>query len=193
MYSASKHAVITTTVKPELEKLAKALAGGHAKSIVKAVFANTLLRQEAETRVSRIIDDECFSLCRKKATVTPVSHFRCMSLELAESFSWLQAISELKTTAPTLYNILVFVITHSAKRNKHKRDETQYPSLCLAVAFLLKERNREMVGVQSYVSSVLFPSKLPKKVLDVSCMCVYVCVYVCVCVCVCIMCMHGCM
>lgn len=51
--------------------------------------------------------------------------------------------------------------------------------MCTAVAILLKERNKQMCGVQSYISSALFSTRIHKKV----CVCVCVHVYVCVCVC----------
>ena len=49
----------------------------------------------------------------------------------------------------------------------------QYPGLCTAVAILLKERNRVMCGVQSYVSSVLFSNNIHKKVCASVCVCVW--------------------
>lgn len=155
---------------PELAKVGKVLAGGNVKSVCKAIFANPHLRKEAIMRVSKIIDEECRSLCAKR--VQPVSLFRCMTLEQAESFLWTDTISELETKSPTLYNILTFVVTHSAGRNKQKKGDIQYPGLCTAVAILLKERNREMTGIQSYISSALFSSGIHKKVR----MCAY-CLY----------------
>ena len=55
----------------------------------------------------------------------------------------------------------------------HKKGDAQYPGLCTAVAVLLKERNRVMCGVQSYVSSVLFSTKFHKKVCACACVCVW--------------------
>ena len=56
---------------------------------------------------------------------------------------------------------------------------------------ILKERNREMCGVQTFLSLVLFNSHVQKKVcqpvsecIRVLCVCVCVCVFVCVCLCV---------
>ncbi len=64
-------------------------------------------------------------------------------------------------------------ITHSSKRNKLKKGERQFPGLSTAVAILLKERNKTMCGVQSYLSSALFSTHIQKKV------CVWLCVIVC--------------
>ena len=114
--------------------------------------------------MSRMVSDECSLLCKKNAQ--PVSLFRHMSLKQAENFSWTRAISKIRTKAPTLFSIMNnFVVTRcSASKNKHKKGDAQYPGRCTAVATLLKERNRVLCGVQSYVSSVLFSTKLHKKV-----------------------------
>ncbi len=105
---------------------------------------------------------ECAALCRK--STQPVSLFRSMTLEQAESFSWGQAMTELETKAPILYNLLCTVVIHSSRRNKHKKGERQFPGLCTIVAILLKERNRNMCGIQSYISTALFSSHIQKKV-----------------------------
>ena len=98
-------------------------------------------------RVCRIVDDECASLCRKKAK--PVSLFRSITLDEAENFAWSQAMDELDTKAHTLLSILNTAVTLSSRRNKNKTGDAQSPALCTAVAVLLKERNREMTGIQS--------------------------------------------
>ena len=173
MYSPRNGADVITVVSPQYLKIVKALAGGNMTSICRAFFANPHLRQEAVSKVSRMVNDECSLLCKKNAQ--PVSLFRHMSLEQAEKFTWTQAISEISSKAPTLFSIMnnCVVTQHSASRNKHKKGEAQYPGLCTAVAILLKERNRVMCGVQSYVSSVLFSSNIHKKVCASVCVCVW--------------------
>ncbi len=170
MYSPSKRAVCTVVVSPDLEKITKALAGGNLQSICRAVFSTPRLRNDVVARVSRIINDECSVLCSRSAQ--PVSLFRCMTLEQAERFAWTQAISELETKAPTLYETLGCAVSNSSKRNKKKKGERQFPGLCTAVAILLNERNRVMCGVQSYLSCALFSTHLQKKV------CVFLCAHV---------------
>ena len=119
-------------VSPDFEKVAKALAGGNTKSICRTLFANPLLRQEAVSKVSNMVYEECSLLCGTKAK--PVSLFRHMSLE---------TISELNLKAPTLFRILhSSIVTRSDTRNKHKKGDSHYPSMCTAVAILLKERNK---------------------------------------------------
>ena len=56
------------------------------KSICRAFFANPHLRQEAVSKVSRMVSNECSLLCKKNAQ--PVSLFRHMSLEQAENSSY---------------------------------------------------------------------------------------------------------
>ena len=48
-------------------------------------------------------------------------------------------------------------------RNDHHRKRTGYPSICMAMAVLLKERNREMSGLQYLMSLLLFASHTEKK------------------------------
>ena len=155
MYSPKKGAEVITAVRPEFEKIVKALAGSNVKFICRALLANPDLREEAVSKVSCTICEECSLLCKKNAQ--PVSLFHHISLEQAGSFSLTQAILELSTKAPTLFKII------------HNSVVTR--GLCTAVGILLKERNREMCGVQSYISSALFTTEMHK-----------VCVYVCVCV-----------
>ncbi len=170
VYSPSKRAVCTVVVSPDLKKIAKALAGGNVQSICRAVFATPHLRNYVVARVSRIVNDECSVLCSKSAK--PVSLFQSMTLEQAKRFTWTQAIIELETKAPTLYEILGYAVSNSSKKNKKKKGERQFPGLCTALAILLKERNRVMCGVQSYLSSALFSTHIQKKVCDV---CMIVC------------------
>ncbi|KAL5509486.1 hypothetical protein EMCRGX_G004873 [Ephydatia muelleri] len=162
--SVKNGADVITVVSREYEKIVKALAGDNKKSICRAIFANPHLRQEAVSKVSRMVSDECSLLCKKNAQ--PVSLFHHMSLKQAENFSWTRAISKIRTKAPTLFSIMnnCVVTRRSASKNKHKKGDAQYPGWCTAVAILLNERSRVMCGVQSYVSSVLFSTKIHKKV-----------------------------
>ena len=67
MYSPRNGADVITVVSPQYEKIVKALAGGNTKSICRAFFANPHLRQEAASKVSRMVNDECSLLCKKNA------------------------------------------------------------------------------------------------------------------------------
>ena len=81
-----------------------------------------------------------------------------------ENFSWDVFITELETKCPILHQILETVVSHSDHRNSQKKAEAHHPGICMVAAILLKERNREMVGVQSLLSLVLFNSRVHKNV-----------------------------
>ena len=62
-----------------LDKIGWALAEGNVQSIARAVFAHESVRQHLITRVIKVINDECSSLCRISAH--PLSAFRKLSPE----------------------------------------------------------------------------------------------------------------
>ncbi len=74
VYSQSKQAECTVVIRPDLQKLAKALAGGNVQTICRAFFSNSHLKDEAVSRVSRIISDECALLCSKSAHAAGIAH-----------------------------------------------------------------------------------------------------------------------
>ena len=100
-------------------------------------------------------------LCAAKGSCQYLYSVRCLSSRRSYLHGHKQLLKE---KAPTFYKTLVSIVSHSAVRNKLKKGESQYPGLCTAVAILLKEHNREMSGIQSYVSSVLFSKHIHKKV-----------------------------
>ena len=79
-------------------------------------------------------------------------------------------------------------MSRSDHRNRVKRGQHHFPGVCVAVAVLMKERNKHMNGVQTLISLALFSSRVQKKVCVCVCVCVCVRVYMraCVCVCVCV-------
>ena len=80
------------------------------------------------------------------------------------TFQWSQLVDELATNAPTLLCLLTAIVTHSDHRNQLKVSSAHHPGLCMCVAVLLKERNREMCGVQSIISLLLYQSHVEKQV-----------------------------
>ena len=56
------------------------------------------------------------------------------------------------------------IVNRNDYRNQHKQGERHHPGICMAIATLLKERNHEMCGVQTYLSLVLFSSRVHKEV-----------------------------
>ncbi len=144
----------------KFQKLGCAVAGGDPRSIAKEVLSDTTLREHFLKRVAQEVDEECSRLCRRQ----PVSVFRKISLTQMENFSWDWFVQEMETKCPVLYRFLVTVVSHTDSRNARKKGSVHNPGLCMAAAVLLKERNREIVGVQSYVSLVMYNSRVQKKV-----------------------------
>lgn len=138
------------------------MAGGHPESIVKAVLNHPELQQITITMVTNMLNTECSTLC-KKDTPTP-SPFRKMTFDQMRQFNWSLLIKDLQAKAPILFKMLYTVVSHSDKRNQLKRDEAHHPAICMAVATLLKDRNREMGGLQTIVSLLLFKSCVKKLV-----------------------------
>ena len=86
-------------------------------------------------------------------------------------------MEELQTKCPTLLQLLWAIVSRSDHRNRVKQGEQHYPGMCVAVAILLKERNKHMSGIQTLLSMVLYSSRVRKKACTLR---------VCVCVCACV-------
>ena len=108
-----------------------------------------------------IIDSECSLFCKRSK---PLSPFHKIDADNCSTFKWSNFVSDLSLKAPTLLKILSSIITHSDHRNKQKTDTAHHPGLCMATSILLNERNREMCGVQSIMSLLLFSSHVDKQV-----------------------------
>ena len=91
------------------------------------------------------MNEECSELCRKNPGLSGVA------AEKLPDFTWDELADTLKLKAPTIYKI--FLVTHSDHRKEYKKSNQHMPSICMAMATLLKERNREMCGVQSVIAS----------------------------------------
>ena len=74
------------------------------------------------------------------------------------AFDWKVLIDELVSKAPILLQILCTLTSSSDPRNKHKSGSVHHPGICMAASVILKERNREMCGVQAMISLLLFES-----------------------------------
>ena len=153
--SPSRSLTYTKEVDCDLQKVARALAGGCVKSVAKAVFAHSALREQVLLKVLDLVNTECAALCRKTGT-EGLSPFRQLPLANLEEFSWDPYIQELKLRGPFMYQLFSTLVKHSDHRNRTKCGSKHIPGICMAIATLLKERNREMSGVQTYVSLVLF-------------------------------------
>ena len=130
------------------------------KAIVNTMLLYPELREQVIDRVLTIIDDECSVLC-SRAQPTP---FRSCQVSELSSFTWDQYIQEMERKSPTLLRLLKKVACHSDHRNEQKKADRHIPGICMCVAVLLKERNREIVGVQTHISLALFTSRVHKDV-----------------------------
>ena len=149
-------------LKQEESKLGRALAGGHIPSVAKACVDHPQLQNAIFPLYLDEINKEIQKLCSKLAP----SHFRRIPVEELLEFQWDGLIGDLKEKAPTLFQVLSAIVV----RNDHRRKKTgraHYPALCTATAILLKERNREMCGLQYLVSLLLFSSHAEKKVSNI--------------------------
>ena len=85
----------------DLQKIARALAGGCVDSVAKAVFAHSVLRERILLKVLDLVNSECATLCRKTGADGP-SPFRRLPLKNVEELSWDIYIQELKLRGPFL-------------------------------------------------------------------------------------------
>ena len=105
------------------------------------------------------LESECAALSQRSP---PLSFFRRISTDKIATFEWKKLVENLTQKAPTLFRILFLIIAYNDLRNK--MDIAHYPGLCMTVAVLLKERNREICGVQSLISLILYSSHVDKQV-----------------------------
>lgn len=139
--------------------MARNLLGGHVASIAKAVMAMEDVRESLHTLFLNSINEECNKVCKR----TQRSVFHQMSMTQVVDFKWPLLIDELKSKAPLLYSILSSIATHKDHRNTTKIGETHSPGICMAAAVILKERNREMCGLQSFHSLLMYSCHCEKK------------------------------
>ena len=57
---------------------------------------------------------------------------------------------------PFLLKLFRTLVQHNEHRNMTKQGPKHTPGICMSIAALLQKRNREMTGIQTYVSLVLF-------------------------------------
>ena len=142
--SPNKPDVVTKEVDRSLQKIGRSLAGDHIPSIAKAVFANLSPREHMVEKVVYAVGNECASLCSKSAQ--PATEFCQRKLSLGKR------VSELKQKCPILFRLFSYIVRHTDHRNASKQGEKHYPGICMTTAILLKERNREMSGIQAFFS-----------------------------------------
>ena len=108
------------------------------------------------------INSECNNLCQRSPENR--SLFRKMPPSHLTDFKWSELVSELEARAPLLLKALSSVVARNDHRNQSKVGTSHYPGICMAAAVLLKERNREMCGVQSLISLLMYSCHCEKQV-----------------------------
>ena len=137
------------------------LIGGHALSIAKAVMAMMESVRESLFHLFLLsINEECNVLCQW----TQKSLFRKISVAQSLEYQWTPLVDELKTKSPLLCSILQSIATRSDGRNTCKVGAAHNPGICMSASVILKERNREMNGVQSLMSLLMYSCHCEKKV-----------------------------
>ena len=132
-----------------LNKIGRTLAGGHIPSIAKAVFSHDELRRELLLKVMDLVNNEVDTLCRKQKDLDNPSPFRHIPVSTLQEFNFINRVSEMQAKCPFLYQLLIPLVQRNDHRNRQKYGDKHIPGLCLAFAILLKERNRQMCGVQT--------------------------------------------
>ena len=112
-------------------------------------------------KIFKTLDSECDKLCQRGDNT---SFFRKIPVSQLEKFEMSACIDELKVKAPYLLRLLVKLVSKNDHRNQHKHGKSHHSGICMTIATLLKERSREMNGIQTFLSLVLFTSRVHKQV-----------------------------
>ena len=149
-----------TTLPQDSTAIGRTLAEGHLPSVADAIMNHKQLYSAVLDRFVQKVNAECQDMCKH---TLPLSPFRKMdAADQCGSFEWKTFVEDLKKKAPTLHTVFSCIVSRS---DQHP-NRTHYPGLCMSVAILLKERNREMSGLQYIVSLLLYSSHVDKQVCD---------------------------
>lgn len=162
MASPSGQPLQIVTLKNGERKLAQCLAYGHSPSVAEAVMDIPSLKDALIAAFTKAICQECNTLCRKSDGTT--SLFRRIPVTSLASNTWETFVEELQSKAPTLLNLFTTIASFNDHRNKIKTGDSHLPGICSAVAVLMKERNREMCGLQSVISLLMYACHCEKQV-----------------------------
>ena len=147
---------------PAEGKLARAVLGSDPVSITKAALQINGVKEAVVTQLLGWLNKECSKLCGFK----PTSSLFCrIPVDKLAEFKWGDMMVELEQDAPLLMKIIQCLVARNDSRNKCKVGAAHYPGICTAVAVILKERNREMCGLQSLLSLLMYSCHCEKKVL----------------------------
>lgn len=138
-------------------KLIRTLLGGNAVSIAKAALLVEGVREAITTHFMGTLNQECRKLCQKGTPAHPESSlYRSIPVGQCAEFRWTDMMAELEQNAPLLLSFVQCLVTRNDRRNKSKIGAAHFPGICTAVAVILKERNREMCGLQGLLSLLMY-------------------------------------
>ena len=93
----SRHVPFTKVLGPAKGKVARALLGGHATSIAKAVLELDDVKEAVIKQLLMEINGEYSKLCSK----TTISPYRTIPVDQLASFKWKDMVEELQQKAPS--------------------------------------------------------------------------------------------
>ena len=157
----SRPAVYTKELGPSGSRIARTLLGGHAVSIAKAVLEQDDIKDSIVTLLLGKLNDEYTYLCKKNHSST----FRTIPVDQLAHLKLENIVADLQLKDPFLFKILHSITSGNDHRNAVKVGAVHYPGICPAAAILLKERNREMCGLQTLVSLLMFSCHAEKQVI----------------------------
>ena len=134
-----REAPYTAYLDNSFSRIGRTLAGGNTNTLVSALFAHDSLRDLLIKRVIATVNDECIMSSLSAITLSQVQPQYSFELELR---------------SPVLFQLFKTIVSHGDHRNEKKKGDVHIPAVCMAVSVLLKERNREMVGIQTCVASI---------------------------------------
>lgn len=153
-----------TKIHPNFSEVVQALAGQSIASITRAIFASEGLLDAVLQKVIDILDMELVQLTKRNTN--PPSLFRQIPLDdTLPQFRWYNCIDELKVKAPSALQLASALVSKNDNGNQKKCGDAHFPGICMLIGIMLKERNREMCGIQTLLSLILFSSCVQKQVI----------------------------
>ena len=137
---------LSKVVDESLGKIVVSILNGYSRDTVMAVPE---LKEAVNVSVCETLTTECNRLCQIG------SLFRNLSMTALAGKNWVAYIRELNEKAPTLLSLLFTLVLVNDSRNVKKVGDVHYPGVCAAVAILLKERSKDVDGIQSLVSLMM--------------------------------------
>lgn len=125
--------------------------------IARTVFRAPSLRRALLRQMTKVIRQECVSLCSKKGQRSVLRRHSAIDVK---TFRWKAVSCELKRIAPTLYHALKAACFHPRK----KRLTSARRVLPMAAALLLRGRNQFLNMPQSVISAILYTGHCSKMV-----------------------------